>query len=213
MRRADNSIVFGPSAPPESHRLADDLIDERAYMNRPERGLAFIAVSLTLIGVAAAGTYFVVGSRPRSEPAVVQPQPVSTTTITRAEIPAPTPVPTVTPADLPWDSPQVDAVHAPRLAKPLPAPQVMPTERPQAVTSPAQTTPRGSEKSRDQMTDDAIKRAGFPHGVPAPPERAEPTPPDEATGGYKAPGTLPPPEEAKPQNLPAPELDQYEIKR
>lgn len=134
-------------------KLSEDLVDERSYMTRPERGLAFVAVSLALIGVAAAGTYFFLGSR--REPVI------SNTTTTSAELPpattaeavpatpapAPTtepPTPTATPAaTTPSGLPEVDAVRAPELGarpqaaktqapKETPGPQVAPTERQEA---------------------------------------------------------------------------------
>jgi hypothetical protein len=199
MRKADNTIVFGsqnttsteavppsiPIPPPEpsirTRPLAEDLVDDRSYMSRPERGLAFVAVSLALVGVAAAGTYFFFGSR---EPVV------STTTTTSAEQPAtttmapasaaipapepaPAPAPTTTPADLPVGEP-VDAVRAPGLAKTqlpreIPGPQLVPTERPQAANqAPAAPTPPAYAAK--------IQGAKFP-GVPTAKEIPSKTPP------------------------------------
>jgi len=84
----------------------------------PSHGVAFAAVSLLLVGVAAAGTFSFVA--PDSK--VSHATPISTTTITNAEMPstpAPSPsaqgrsVPAITPADLPSSPPVVDAVKEP----------------------------------------------------------------------------------------------------
>jgi hypothetical protein len=168
-------------------RLAEDLVDEKnpSYMRHPERGLAFAAVSLTLVGIAAAGTYFFFGSRAPWHETTVSPavEPISKTTVTRAEIPLPEPLPSATPApvatpkDLPWNSPPVDAVKAPPFAfvpKARPAPQIPPMERKQAVSSPL-------PKARD--VDPAVQaedRAAFPPSDPPPaPTTDEPKPPAE----------------------------------
>lgn len=158
--------------------LSEDLVDERSYMSRPERGLAFAAVSLALVGVAAAGTYFFLGSR----------ESVSTTTTTSAELaptattiaapvpnPTPTPateIPTTTPSELPE---HFDAVRAPGLTKPqlpkeIPGPQLAPTERPQASNqAPAATFPATTQTANKVpmktpppgMSDEALERAGY----------------------------------------------------
>lgn len=157
-----------PSLAPSSVRmrpLSEDLVDERVYMSRPERGLAFAAISLALVGVAAAGTYFFLGSRTPE---------VSTTSTTSAEVPAqtattptpnPTPAPAATPADQPWDKPEVDAVRAPSLAREIRGPQALPTERPQAENqAPAQPVPKRVTTPRTPppgMSDEALERAGF----------------------------------------------------
>lgn len=183
MRKADHTIVFGsqnagrpsPASPPiptagpgrialgsnagrGGGPLSDDLVDERAYMGRPGRALAFAAVSLAVIGVAAAGTYFILASHDEA---------VATTTTTSAETrpsvdegstePSPaasSPAPADTPPDLPWIKPEVDAVRDPSLPRParptpplpvlpkaLPAAELAPTARPEPKANVPPPTP------------------------------------------------------------------------
>lgn len=226
MRKADNTIIFGsqsaeakpagpaaeakpagssappPTVPVRTRLLADDLVDDRTYFGRSERGLVFAAISLALVGVAAAGTFFFLGSR---EPVV------STTTTTSAEVPAtstsasaPAPAPIATPSDQPWDAPEVDAVRAPGLSKPklakeLPGPQLLPTERPPAApppttyatkiegAKPAPTAKRvPSNEPPPGMSDEALERAGF-YGNLLP----KPVVPDDDAGSTTNPNPEP----------------------
>lgn len=173
------------------HRLADDLVDERpTYLRGSERGLAFAAISLALLGVAAAGTYFFFGTR---DTVVEEPAAVSTTTVTNADVPAtPAPTPAATPPDQPWEKQEVDAVRDPRIPKPQiaattepkttapkdvspPGAQLMPTERPQATSTPpaveatkiqgkqpaAAPVPKAKRTPPPGMSDEALERAGF----------------------------------------------------
>jgi len=184
MRTPDKTIVFGsqnaststtgmtgmtppPSPPPSGpvRTAREDLAMPESYsfVERPERGLAFAAISLALIGVAAAGTYFLLGA----QKVAAHVEPVATTTITQAEVPtpaAPALTPTVTPADLPWDKPMVDAVKAPNLPKKIEAAQILPNERrePAAAPVPAPVqTAKEVPANQQQVDDAALERAGF----------------------------------------------------
>jgi len=187
-----------------TRRLADDLVDDRSYMRRPERGLAFAAVSLALVGIAAAGTYFFLGSRTPV---------ISSTTTTSAEVtpatsqvtptPTPTPAPTATtamdqaPAPPASAPPTVDAVRAPGITKPreIPGTQLMPTERPQATNQAPATTQAARRVPSKQppagMSDEALERAGYYKNLfpSVAPSQIAPTPPVQTAnaGEPKAP--------------------------
>jgi len=106
---------------PKLSPIGPEIFEERRGWRPPppSRGLAFAAVSLLLVGVAAAGTFFFLAPDSKSSHLAT---PISTTTITNAEVPsAPSPpssaqgpsVPAITPADLPSPPPVVDAVKEP----------------------------------------------------------------------------------------------------
>lgn len=137
--------------------LMSDLEERKGWV-RPSggsaRGIAFAAVSLLLVGVAAAGTFFFLA--PDSNKEAKGPSPVSTTTITSGEVtptkePAPQPAPdtaattvtdtataptvqrTMTPADLPTAPVPVAATPA--------APPMKTTTPPPMKTTTATTPP------------------------------------------------------------------------
>ena len=203
----------------------------------PSRGIAFAAVSLLLVGVAAAGTFFFLG--PDSNRS--QTTPVSTTTITNAEVPAPPadpPAPppetttapmvmrTVTPNDLPAAPPVVDAVKEPAPAgwhatkgtadsKANAAPPA-PARRSQKATAPAKAAkePATTKPSEGALPD--LDRAASAAGMN--PQQEDPF----ATPGNDTPPATPPQEPAgapaapsAPSTAPAPSevMPDLEIKR
>ena len=182
---------FAPTNP----RLAPighEIFEERRGWQPPppSRGLAFTAVSVLLVAVAGAGTLFLFGPDGNRSSSTT---PVSTTTITNAEVPA-TPAPgeptttapldtatatptagTVTPHDLPSAPPVVDAVKekAPpgwRPAKTAETPKAStagtaPAARNQKAAAPARraTPPATTKKSEGALPD--LDRAASAAGM------------------------------------------------
>lgn len=165
--------------------LMSDL-DERKGWVRPSggsaRGIAFAAVSLLLVGVAAAGTFFFLA--PDSNKEAKGPPPVSTTNITSGEVtPTPTPAPdtpattvtdtataptvqrTTTPADLPTAPVPVAATPA---APPMKtttattpaAPHAAPKAQPAKTVHPVTDTKAGSSSQLPDL-DRAARAAGM----------------------------------------------------
>ena len=161
---------------PKLAPIGDEIFEERRGWRPPppSRGLTFAAVSLLLVGVAAAGTFFFLGPDSNRAHNVT---PVSTTTITNAEVPsAPAPaaaasptvetVPTVTPAELPSAPTVVAAVNEPNKARavaPAPAPAarvVKAPAKPRTTTKAPATTKRSTETSLPDL-DRAAAAAGM----------------------------------------------------
>ncbi len=153
-----------------SRPLRDDLAPERrGYLARsPERGLAFAAIALTLIGVAGAGTYFFFGLENTAHREENTNQ-VGTTTVTNADMPttdtttpppepAPTPAPATSPADLPWAPPVVQAVKEPNLPREMVAPQIPPAERTTTTPQPAPTTNYAANPDENTITPPPIQQ-------------------------------------------------------
>jgi hypothetical protein len=178
---------------PIARPLKDDLLPERpSFISRgPERALAFAAIALLLIGVVGAGSYYYFGLGETAH----DENHVGTTTVTNAEIPTaptttppgpslvPAPAPAVSPADLPWTPPVVDAVKSPRLPREIPSPQLPPVERetspaPAPSPSAAKTMPRQVPASEQQADDEARAAAGFyPNYTPNPGDNSVTPPP------------------------------------
>lgn len=235
---------FAPTNPKLSP-VGPEVFEERRGWQPPpaSRGLVFTAVSVLLVGVAAAGTFFLLGPDANRSHAT----PVSTTTITNAEVPAapePAPaletttVPTVTPADLPAAPPVVNAVKEPsppgwRAAKGTPEPQkasaVAPAPRTQqramAPAKPATAKPAAAKPSDTSLPN--LDRAAAAAGMT--PQQDDPfaTPGTETPPAPTAPQAAPPtigttqqaietaPETSAPSTAPAPSdvMPDLQIKR
>lgn len=191
------------SVEPPMTPIGDDLLAEsRGFLPRsPERGLAFAAVALALLGIAGAGTYFFFGLENTAHQ-----EETSTTTVTNAEVPAtpaattaatptstPTPAPAATPADLSWTPPVVDAVKSPDLAPQITSPQVAPTGRAAAqptkakgnanANATATTAPLAKPAAaKPAQADDQQTAEGFyPGYTPSPGDTTVTPPPTQET--------------------------------
>ncbi|MBX3233648.1 MAG: hypothetical protein KIT84_21115 [Labilithrix sp.] len=169
--RASDSQWFTKPDDGLNHPVGGDLLPDR----RSDRGLAFAAISLALVGVAAAGTYFFFGIESRTD------TPVSTTTVTNAALPEPTPTPpppAIAEASelAPWEPPVVDAVKAPNLPNRIEGAQIEPPRR-----APAKAKPRSD--LTPPVDEAALERAGFYRTMT----------PDPATNAMVAPPPAPSP--------------------
>ena len=169
------------STNPRLAPIGHEIFEERRGWQPPppSRGLAFTAVSVLLVAVAGAGTLFLFGPDNRPSSAT----PVSTTTITNAEVPAasapgepatldtandPTKTGTVTPHDLPSAPPVVDAVKEPgRAGKAADVPKATPApaarSQKAAVPGKRATPPAATKKSEGSLPD--LERAASAAGM------------------------------------------------
>lgn len=195
-----------------THTVGEDVLPLRN-----DRGLVFAAISLAMIAVAGAGTYFFLGAGSTAvrDPATT----VSSTTVTNAEVPvtppaapaAPAPPATTTQPDLPWEPPVFDAVKAPNAPpKRIEGTQVAPPTRAEPKpAAPAAVAPAPKPKSDmvPSFDDATLERAGFyrpnPNAInPSP----APSPPTTPTTEMVPPLTTPPvlEPEAAPKAAPEP---------